>query len=153
MFFYLANSFIQSHVQIEKVGSGGHCSSSLCRPWDLNQRPSAQWPKLQVIYPDAFAGYIIFAIGFADADYGELVNIASKPSDRHVFFVDDLDAFQKIEEELITLVCEAASASKHAALSGNRNVRETPRGPYSSPGFSICHSMDSEINMLPVRVY
>uniref|UniRef100_A0A7N6BET7 Collagen, type XIV, alpha 1b n=1 Tax=Anabas testudineus TaxID=64144 RepID=A0A7N6BET7_ANATE len=37
-------------------------------------------------------GYIIFAIGFADADYGELVNIASKPSDRHVFFVDDLDA-------------------------------------------------------------
>uniref|UniRef100_A0AAX7THZ0 Collagen, type XIV, alpha 1b n=1 Tax=Astatotilapia calliptera TaxID=8154 RepID=A0AAX7THZ0_ASTCA len=38
-------------------------------------------------------GYIIFAIGFADADYGELVNIASKPSDRHVFFVDDLDAF------------------------------------------------------------
>uniref|UniRef100_A0A8D3BK86 Collagen alpha-1(XIV) chain-like n=1 Tax=Scophthalmus maximus TaxID=52904 RepID=A0A8D3BK86_SCOMX len=39
-------------------------------------------------------GYIIFAIGFADADYGELVNIASKPSDRHVFFVDDLDASQ-----------------------------------------------------------
>uniref|UniRef100_A0A8C0YF80 Collagen type XIV alpha 1 chain n=1 Tax=Cyprinus carpio carpio TaxID=630221 RepID=A0A8C0YF80_CYPCA len=36
-------------------------------------------------------GYIIFAIGFADADYGELVNIASKPSERHVFFVDDLD--------------------------------------------------------------
>uniref|UniRef100_A0AAQ5ZLA8 Collagen, type XIV, alpha 1b n=1 Tax=Amphiprion ocellaris TaxID=80972 RepID=A0AAQ5ZLA8_AMPOC len=37
------------------------------------------------------AGYIVFAIGFADADYGELVSIASKPSDRHVFFVDDLD--------------------------------------------------------------
>uniref|UniRef100_A0A8C4EFR0 Collagen alpha-1(XIV) chain n=1 Tax=Dicentrarchus labrax TaxID=13489 RepID=A0A8C4EFR0_DICLA len=36
-------------------------------------------------------GYIIFAIGFADADYGELVNIASKPSDRHVFFVADRD--------------------------------------------------------------
>uniref|UniRef100_A0AAV2MFH2 VWFA domain-containing protein n=1 Tax=Knipowitschia caucasica TaxID=637954 RepID=A0AAV2MFH2_KNICA len=55
-------------------------------------------------------GYIIFAIGFADADYGELVNIASKPSDRHVFFVDDLDAVKKIEEQLITFVCEAATA-------------------------------------------
>uniref|UniRef100_A0AAX7TV39 Collagen, type XIV, alpha 1b n=1 Tax=Astatotilapia calliptera TaxID=8154 RepID=A0AAX7TV39_ASTCA len=46
-------------------------------------------------------GYIVFAIGFADADYGELVSIASKPSDRHVFFVDDLDAFKKIEEKLL----------------------------------------------------
>ncbi|MEQ2177895.1 hypothetical protein GOODEAATRI_008458, partial [Goodea atripinnis] len=57
------------------------------------------------------AGYIVFAIGFADADYGELVSIASKPSDRHVFFVDDLDAFQRIEEKLVTFVCEAATAS------------------------------------------
>ncbi|KAI4876701.1 hypothetical protein NFI96_002792 [Prochilodus magdalenae] len=56
-------------------------------------------------------GYIVFAIGFADADYGELVSIASKPSERHVFFVDDLDAFRKIEEKLITFVCEAATAT------------------------------------------
>ncbi|XP_037128809.1 collagen alpha-1(XIV) chain [Syngnathus acus] len=65
-------------------------------------------------------GYIIFAIGFADADYGELVNIASKPSDRHVFFVDDLDAVKKIEEQLITFVCEAATATCPSILmSGN----------------------------------
>lgn len=57
-------------------------------------------------------GYIVFALGFADADYGELVSIASKPSDRHVFFVDDLDAFKKIEEKLVTFVCEAATASE-----------------------------------------
>ncbi|XP_047015920.1 collagen alpha-1(XIV) chain isoform X3 [Ictalurus punctatus] len=65
-------------------------------------------------------GYIVFAIGFADADYGELVSIASKPSERHVFFVDDLDAFQKIEEKLITFVCEAASATcPSVAMSGS----------------------------------
>uniref|UniRef100_A0AAQ5ZVG2 Collagen, type XIV, alpha 1a n=1 Tax=Amphiprion ocellaris TaxID=80972 RepID=A0AAQ5ZVG2_AMPOC len=65
-------------------------------------------------------GYIIFAIGFADADYGELVNIASKPSERHVFFVDDLDAVKKIEEQLITFVCEAATATCPSVLmSGN----------------------------------
>ncbi|XP_041941676.1 collagen alpha-1(XIV) chain isoform X3 [Alosa sapidissima] len=65
-------------------------------------------------------GYIIFAIGFADADYGELVNMASKPSDRHVFFVDDVDAVKKIEEQLITFVCEAATATCPSLLmSGN----------------------------------
>ncbi|KAJ1193884.1 hypothetical protein NDU88_003180 [Pleurodeles waltl] len=56
-------------------------------------------------------GFSIFAIGVADADYGELVSIGSKPSARHVFFVDDFDAFKKIEDELITFVCEAASAT------------------------------------------
>ncbi|XP_029421710.1 collagen alpha-1(XIV) chain [Nannospalax galili] len=56
-------------------------------------------------------GYNIFAIGVADADYSELVRIGSKPSARHVFFVDDFDAFKKIEDELITFVCETASAT------------------------------------------
>ncbi|NXR41137.1 COEA1 protein, partial [Zosterops hypoxanthus] len=54
--------------------------------------------------------FTFFAIGVADADYSELVNIGSKPSERHVFFVDDFDAFTKIEDELITFVCETASA-------------------------------------------
>ncbi|XP_043089042.1 collagen alpha-1(XIV) chain isoform X3 [Puntigrus tetrazona] len=66
---------------------------------------------LQVSQEIQTEGFIVFAIGFADADYGELVSIASKPSERHVFFVDDLDAFRKIEEKLITFVCEAASAT------------------------------------------
>ncbi|XP_038600848.1 collagen alpha-1(XIV) chain isoform X2 [Tachyglossus aculeatus] len=56
-------------------------------------------------------GFSIFAIGVADADYAELLNIGSTPSARHVFFVDDFDAFQKIEDELITFVCETASAT------------------------------------------
>uniref|UniRef100_A0A803Y877 Collagen alpha-1(XIV) chain n=1 Tax=Meleagris gallopavo TaxID=9103 RepID=A0A803Y877_MELGA len=46
-------------------------------------------------------GFSFFAIGVADADYSELVNIGSKPSERHVFFVDDFDAFTKIEDEYI----------------------------------------------------
>lgn len=40
------------------------------------------------------------------------MSIASSPSDRHVFFVDDLDAFKMIEEKLVTFVCETATASK-----------------------------------------
>lgn len=61
--------------------------------------------------PSPSPGYSIFAVGVADADYSELVSIGSKPSSRHVFFVDDFDAFKKIEDELITFVCETASAS------------------------------------------
>ncbi|KAM3596124.1 uncharacterized protein V6R79_008541 [Siganus canaliculatus] len=72
-------------------------------------------------------GYIVFAIGFADADYGELVSIASKPSDRHVFFVDDLDAFKKIEEKLVTFVCEAATAT----------CPSVPMSGTATPGFRM----------------
>ncbi|XP_034748704.1 collagen alpha-1(XIV) chain-like [Etheostoma cragini] len=72
-------------------------------------------------------GYIVFAIGFADADYGELVSIASKPSDRHVFFVDDLDAFAKIEEKLVTFVCEAATAT----------CPSVPMSGSTTPGFRM----------------
>ncbi|XP_028454162.1 collagen alpha-1(XIV) chain-like isoform X2 [Perca flavescens] len=72
-------------------------------------------------------GYIVFAIGFADADYGELVSIASKPSDRHVFFVDDLDAFTKIEEKLVTFVCEAATAT----------CPSVPMSGSTTPGFRM----------------
>ncbi|XP_062266177.1 collagen alpha-1(XIV) chain isoform X1 [Platichthys flesus] len=72
-------------------------------------------------------GYIVFAIGFSDADYGELVSIASSPSDRHVFFVDDLDAFKKIEEKLVTFVCEAATAT----------CPSVPMSGSTTPGFRM----------------
>ncbi|XP_075438441.1 collagen alpha-1(XIV) chain isoform X2 [Ascaphus truei] len=67
-------------------------------------------------------GFSIFAIGVADADYAELVNIGSKPSERHVFFVDDFDAFKKIEDELITFVCETATATCPLAFMQGNSV-------------------------------
>uniref|UniRef100_UPI00398F5510 collagen alpha-1(XIV) chain isoform X2 n=1 Tax=Pristiophorus japonicus TaxID=55135 RepID=UPI00398F5510 len=67
-------------------------------------------------------GYSIFAVGVADADYAELLNIANKPSNRHAFFVDDFDAFKKIEDELITFVCETASASCPMVLLGDNSL-------------------------------
>ncbi|XP_051879302.1 collagen alpha-1(XIV) chain isoform X4 [Pristis pectinata] len=67
-------------------------------------------------------GYSIFAVGVADADYAELINIASKPSNRHAFFVDDFDAFKKIEDELVTFVCETASATCPMVLIGDSNL-------------------------------
>ncbi|XP_035534688.1 collagen alpha-1(XII) chain isoform X2 [Morone saxatilis] len=57
------------------------------------------------------AGYSVFAIGVADVDFVELQQIGSKPSERHVFVVDDFDAFDTIKENLITFICETATSS------------------------------------------
>ncbi|XP_013127692.1 collagen alpha-1(XII) chain isoform X2 [Oreochromis niloticus] len=57
------------------------------------------------------AGYSVFAIGVADVDFIELQEIGSKPSERHVFVVDDFDAFNTIKENLITFICETATSS------------------------------------------
>lgn len=58
------------------------------------------------------AGYSVFVVGVADVDMTELRTIASKPSERHVFLVDDFDAFAKIQDNLITFICETATSSK-----------------------------------------
>ncbi|XP_030576757.1 collagen alpha-1(XII) chain isoform X2 [Archocentrus centrarchus] len=57
------------------------------------------------------AGYSVFSIGVADVDFIELQAIGSKPSERHVFVVDDFDAFNTIKENLITFICETATSS------------------------------------------
>lgn len=51
-------------------------------------------------------------VGVADVDMRELTVIGSKPSERHVFVVDDYDAFAKIQDNLITFICETATSSK-----------------------------------------
>ncbi|XP_056111851.1 collagen alpha-1(XII) chain isoform X2 [Rhinichthys klamathensis goyatoka] len=57
------------------------------------------------------AGFSVFVVGVADVDTAELKNIGSKPSDRHVFIVDDFDAFAKIQDNLITFICETATST------------------------------------------
>lgn len=54
----------------------------------------------------------MFVVGVADVDVAELRLIGSKPSERHVFLVDDYDAFDKIQDNLITFICETATSSR-----------------------------------------
>lgn len=75
-------------------------------------------------------GYSVFAIGVADVDFVELQEIGSKPSERHVFVVDDFDAFDTIKENLITFICETASSCKSAARPP-RPPRRDPQGSAS----------------------
>ncbi|XP_076017716.1 collagen alpha-1(XII) chain isoform X2 [Genypterus blacodes] len=57
------------------------------------------------------SGYSVFVVGVADVDTSELRLIGSKPSERHVFVVDDYDAFAKIQDNLITFICETATST------------------------------------------
>ncbi|KAM9354603.1 collagen alpha-1(XII) chain [Pholidichthys leucotaenia] len=57
------------------------------------------------------AGYSVFVVGVADVDMSELRIIGSKPTERHVFLVDDYDAFAKIQDNLITFICETATST------------------------------------------
>ncbi|XP_076129262.1 collagen alpha-1(XII) chain isoform X2 [Alosa pseudoharengus] len=57
------------------------------------------------------SGYSVFVVGVADVDFVELQNIGSKPSERHVFIVDDFDAFATIHDNLVTFICETATSS------------------------------------------
>lgn len=66
---------------------------------------------LKVMLSSIPLGFSVFVVGVADVDLTELRNIGSKPSDRHVFVVDDYDAFAKIQDNLITFVCETATSS------------------------------------------
>ncbi|PWA16437.1 hypothetical protein CCH79_00004628, partial [Gambusia affinis] len=57
------------------------------------------------------SGYSVFVVGVADVDLRELTVIGSKPTERHVFVVDDYDAFDKIQDNLITFICETATST------------------------------------------
>uniref|UniRef100_M3ZDJ3 Collagen alpha-1(XII) chain n=1 Tax=Xiphophorus maculatus TaxID=8083 RepID=M3ZDJ3_XIPMA len=57
------------------------------------------------------SGYSVFVVGVADVDMRELTVIGSKPTERHVFVVDDYDAFDKIQDNLITFICETATST------------------------------------------
>lgn len=70
------------------------------------------------------SGYSVFSIGVADVDFVELQAIGSKPSERHVFIVDDFDAFDTIKENLITFICETASSCKFVKSPRQREGRK-----------------------------
>lgn len=70
------------------------------------------------------SGYSVFAIGVSDVDFVELQEIGSKPSDRHVFVVDDFDAFDTIKENLITFICETATSCKFEQNLLQQNILE-----------------------------
>uniref|UniRef100_A0A673M095 Collagen alpha-1(XII) chain n=1 Tax=Sinocyclocheilus rhinocerous TaxID=307959 RepID=A0A673M095_9TELE len=129
---YHDKGMVLSALQMVKY-RGGNTKTGLANPYNLKINDVvcidmyilAHVPKVLVVVTDGrsqddvkksaaklqHAGYSVFVVGVADVDTAELRNIGSKPSERHVFIVDDFDAFTKIQDNLITFICETATST------------------------------------------
>uniref|UniRef100_A0A8B9NQY9 VWFA domain-containing protein n=1 Tax=Apteryx owenii TaxID=8824 RepID=A0A8B9NQY9_APTOW len=82
---------------------------------------SAKVPRVSIVFTDGRAqdevsewatrakqkGIIIYAVGIGKAIEEELLEIASEPSHKHLFYAEDFTAMEEISEKLRVQICEA----------------------------------------------
>ncbi|NWZ74801.1 MATN2 protein, partial [Poecile atricapillus] len=113
-------------------------------------RPSsANVPRIAIVFTDGRAqdevsewatrakqrGIIIYAIGIGKAIEEELLEIASEPSYKHLFYAEDFTALEDISEELRAQICEALKESHHQQDASSGRLHKTgpqPSGPEST---------------------
>ncbi|PKU38254.1 hypothetical protein llap_11443 [Limosa lapponica baueri] len=86
---------------------------------------SANVPRISIVFTDGRAqdevsewaarakrnGIIIYAIGIGKAIEEELLEIASEPSYKHLFYAEDFTAMEDISEELRARICEGPEST------------------------------------------
>uniref|UniRef100_A0A8C0BRP5 Matrilin 2 n=1 Tax=Buteo japonicus TaxID=224669 RepID=A0A8C0BRP5_9AVES len=86
---------------------------------------SANVPRISIVFTDGRAqdevsewaarakrnGIIIYAIGIGKAIEEELLEIASEPSYKHLFYAEDFTAMEDISEELRAQICEGPEST------------------------------------------
>ncbi|NXM30369.1 MATN2 protein, partial [Oxyruncus cristatus] len=110
---------------------------------------SAHVPRISIVFTDGRAqdevsewatrakqnGIIIYAIGIGKAIEEELLEIASEPSYKHLFYAEDFTALEDISEELRAQICEALRESPHQQDPSSGRLHKTgpqPSGPEST---------------------
>ncbi|NWR57463.1 MATN2 protein, partial [Bucorvus abyssinicus] len=110
---------------------------------------SANVPRISIVFTDGRAqdevsewaarakrnGIIIYAIGIGKAIEEELLEIASEPSYKHLFYAEDFTALEDISEELRAQICEALKESSHQKDPSSGRLHKTgpqPSGPEST---------------------
>ncbi|NWV56972.1 MATN2 protein, partial [Daphoenositta chrysoptera] len=110
---------------------------------------SANVPRISIVFTDGRAqdevsewatrakqrGIIIYAVGIGKAIEEELLEIASEPSYKHLFYAEDFTALEDISEELRAQICEALKDSPHQQDASSGRLRKTgpqPSGPEST---------------------
>ncbi|NXF20867.1 MATN2 protein, partial [Rhodinocichla rosea] len=110
---------------------------------------SANVPRISIVFTDGRAqdevsewatrakqrGIIIYAIGIGKAIEEELLEIASEPSYKHLFYAEDFTALEDISEELRAQICEALRESPHQQDASSGRLHRTgpqPSGPEST---------------------
>ncbi|NXU83669.1 MATN2 protein, partial [Xiphorhynchus elegans] len=105
---------------------------------------SANVPRISIVFTDGRAqdevsewatrakqsGIIIYAIGIGKAIEEELLEIASEPSYKHLFYAEDFTALEDISEELRAQICEALRQSPHQQDPSSGTLHKT--GPQPS---------------------
>ncbi|NXC87068.1 MATN2 protein, partial [Cercotrichas coryphoeus] len=110
---------------------------------------SANVPRISIVFTDGRAqdevsewatrakqrGIIIYAIGIGKAIEEELLEIASEPAYKHLFYAEDFTALEDISEELRSQICEALKESPHQQDASSGRLHKTgpqPSGPEST---------------------
>ncbi|NXW94130.1 MATN2 protein, partial [Alopecoenas beccarii] len=110
---------------------------------------SANVPRISIVFTDGRAqdevsewaarakrnGIIIYAVGIGKAIEEELLEIASEPSYKHLFYAEDFTAMEDISEELRAQICEALKESAHQQDPSSGKLHKTgsqPSGPEST---------------------
>ncbi|NXA83191.1 MATN2 protein, partial [Thryothorus ludovicianus] len=110
---------------------------------------SAHVPRISIVFTDGRAqdevsewatrakqrGIIIYAIGIGKAIEEELLEIASEPSYKHLFYAEDFTALEDISEELRAQICEALKESPHQQDASSESLLKSgpqPSGPEST---------------------
>ncbi|NWV39770.1 MATN2 protein, partial [Grantiella picta] len=110
---------------------------------------SANVPRISIVFTDGRAqdevsewatrakqrGIIIYAVGIGKAIEEELLEIASEPSYKHLFYAEDFTALEDISEELRAQICEALKDSPHQQDASSGRLHKTgpqPSGPEST---------------------
>ncbi|NWW79131.1 MATN2 protein, partial [Climacteris rufus] len=110
---------------------------------------SAHVPRISIVFTDGRAqdevsewatrakqrGIIIYAIGIGKAIEEELLEIASEPSYKHLFYAEDFTALEDISEELRAQICEALKESPPQQDPSSGRLHKTgpqPSGPEST---------------------
>uniref|UniRef100_A0A8C4JJE7 Matrilin 2 n=1 Tax=Dromaius novaehollandiae TaxID=8790 RepID=A0A8C4JJE7_DRONO len=105
---------------------------------------SAKVPRVSIVITDGRAqdevsewaarakqnGIIIYAVGIGKAIEEELLEIASEPPHKHLFYAEDFTAMEEISERLRVQICEALQDSAHQQESSSGTLHNT--GPESS---------------------
>uniref|UniRef100_A0A8C9F4W6 Matrilin 2 n=1 Tax=Pavo cristatus TaxID=9049 RepID=A0A8C9F4W6_PAVCR len=125
--FSTAKDMKKAVSQMKYMGRGSMTGLALRQMFERSftetegARPlSANIPRISIVFTDGRAqdevsewaarakrsGIIIYAIGIGKAIEEELLEIASEPSYKHLFYAEDFTAMEDISEELKVQICE-----------------------------------------------
>uniref|UniRef100_A0A8D0EZ13 Matrilin 2 n=1 Tax=Strix occidentalis caurina TaxID=311401 RepID=A0A8D0EZ13_STROC len=110
---------------------------------------SANVPRISIVFTDGRAqdevsewaarakqnGIIIYAIGIGKAIEEELLEIASEPSYKHLFYAEDFTAMEDISEELRAQICEGNSIPLSLRQKRNESITDV----IACPSLAVHH--------------